>query len=84
MPLIHASGQKVILPMGRISWREILTIVGISGSPKRGGNAEHLLDQALRIATDRGYRTERLLCSVLEMGFCTACGNCRKRGGTAQ
>jgi len=44
--------------MGRISWREILTIVSISGSPKWGGNAEHLLDQALRIAIGRGYRTE--------------------------
>ena len=53
--------------------------MGISGSPKRGGNAEHLLDQALRIATERGYRVERLLCSELEVGFCTACGNCGQR-----
>ncbi len=62
--------------MGRIFWREIFTIVGISGSPNRGGNAEHLLDQALRIATERGYRVERLLCSELEVGFCTDCGEC--------
>ncbi len=51
-------------------------IVGISGSPKRGGNAEHLLDLTLRIATERGYRVERLLCSELEVGFCTDCGEC--------
>ncbi len=50
--------------------------MGISGSPNRGGNAEHLLDQALRIATERGFRTEKLLSSELEVGFCTDCGEC--------
>jgi multimeric flavodoxin WrbA len=54
------------------------TIVGIFGSPNGGGTAEHLLDQALRIATERGFRAERLISSELEVGFCTDCGNCRQ------
>lgn len=51
-------------------------ILGISGSPKNG-NTEYLLDESLKVASERGYRTERLLCSCLHVGFCTDCGECR-------
>jgi len=62
--------------MGRIFWREIFAIVGVSGGPNRGGSAEHLLDLALRIAAERGYGVE----IEVEVGFCTDCGSC---GGPA-
>lgn len=51
-------------------------ILGISGSPKNG-NTEYLLNESLKIASERGYRTESILCSSLRVGFCTDCGDCR-------
>ena len=32
----------------------------------------------MRIATERGFRTERFLCSEFEVRFCTDCGNCER------
>ncbi|ABK13963.1 MULTISPECIES: flavodoxin family protein [Methanothrix] len=53
-------------------------VLGISGSPKSGRNTEYLLQRALRVASERGYRTESVLCSRLRVGFCTDCGECSK------
>ncbi|MBN1322640.1 MAG: flavodoxin family protein [Methanotrichaceae archaeon] len=54
-----------------------MLVVGISGSPKRG-NSEYLLDEALKVASGRGFQTKRLLCSELNVGYCTDCGACGK------
>jgi multimeric flavodoxin WrbA len=51
-------------------------ILGISGSPKSGGNSEYMLNEALKTASERGFQTERLLCSKLEVNFCNDCGEC--------
>ncbi len=53
-------------------------VLGISGSPKSGRNTEYLLQRALRIASERGYRTESVLSSKLNVKFCTDCGECSK------
>jgi multimeric flavodoxin WrbA len=55
-----------------------LIVVGICGSPKKAGNAEFLLGEALGLAKERGFDTEKLLCSELEVTFCTDCGDCSK------
>src|SRR5690606_6454353 len=41
----------------------IMRIVGISGSPRKAGNTEFLLNEALAAAAEQGFQTERLLCS---------------------
>lgn len=51
-------------------------ILGVSGSPKKGGNTEYILDEALKVASERGFKTERLLCSALRVGYCDDCGDC--------
>ncbi|MHC1631117.1 MAG: flavodoxin family protein [Methanotrichaceae archaeon] len=53
-----------------------MMILGISGSPNKDGNAEYLLGEALRVASEYGFRTEKILCSELKIGFCTDCGEC--------
>jgi multimeric flavodoxin WrbA len=53
-------------------------ILGISGSPRKAGNTEFLLGEALKVASERGYYTERLLCSQARVDFCTDCGDCSK------
>ncbi len=53
-------------------------VTGISGSPKKAGNTEFLLNEALSTAEERGFETVRLLCSDLKVDFCTDCGDCSK------
>lgn len=55
-----------------------MMVVGISGSPRTGGNTEFLLSEALAVAKERGFKTERLLCSGLEVNYCHDCGECSK------
>lgn len=53
-----------------------MMILGVSGSPKKGGNTEYILDEALKVASERGFKTERLLCSAHRVGYCDDCGDC--------
>jgi multimeric flavodoxin WrbA len=55
-----------------------MMVVGISGSPRKGGNTEFLLSEALAGAFERGFEVERLFCSELNVGFCKDCGSCAK------
>jgi multimeric flavodoxin WrbA len=55
-----------------------MMVVGISGSPKKGGNTEFLLGEALAVAKERGFETERLLCAEVFVDFCNDCGDCSK------
>jgi len=55
-----------------------MMILGISGSPTKGGNTEYILDEALRVASERGFKTELLLCSSLEVKYCDDCGDCAR------
>jgi multimeric flavodoxin WrbA len=55
-----------------------MMVVGISGSPRKGGNTEFLLSEAMAVAKERGFEIERLLCSELSVGFCKDCGTCAK------
>ncbi|OPX77621.1 MAG: Iron-sulfur flavoprotein [Methanosaeta sp. PtaB.Bin039] len=64
----HCSEKDVVHRMSRM-------VLGISGSPRRG-DTEHIVEEALRIASERGYHTERVLCSEAKIGYCTGCGNC--------
>ena len=42
-------------------------ILGISGSPRVGGNTEILLDKALLGAKSKGARTEKVILNKLKM-----------------
>jgi multimeric flavodoxin WrbA len=55
-----------------------MMVVGICGSPKKGGNTEFLLGEALAVAGERGFDTQRLLISEMKVDFCNDCGDCSK------
>lgn len=54
-----------------------MKITGISGNPNPGGNNEKLVDLALGIAEEKGYETDKILLSKLNVLPCTDCGVCK-------
>lgn len=53
-----------------------MQIVGISGSPRSGGNTETILKEALRVAADAGAEVDFLCLADYQLKPCTACGTC--------
>jgi putative NADPH-quinone reductase len=58
--------------------RSKMQILGISGSPRRGGNADLVLEAILSGASETGADTEILYLSDMEMSSCVGCERCRK------
>jgi len=59
-------------------------MLGIVGSPRRGGNTEILVDEVLRGAEEAGALVEKVILSRLNIAPCRACDACRKAGECAQ
>jgi multimeric flavodoxin WrbA len=57
-----------------------LKILGIYGSPRRGGNSEVVLDRVLEGAAAAGAEIERVYVRNLKMSGCIECGACEKDG----
>ncbi|MBS3947012.1 MAG: flavodoxin family protein [Dethiobacter sp.] len=57
-----------------------MLVLGVSGSPRRGGNSETLLDEALTGAREAGAGVEKIILANLSISPCTACGVCDKTG----
>lgn len=52
-------------------------VLGVLGSPRRGGNTELLLDAALEGAAEEGASIEKVVLDALDIRPCTACDGCR-------
>ena len=61
-----------------------MKVIGLAGSPRRGGNTELLLDQALAGATAAGAETEKIVASTLKMRGCLHCDGCLHTGVCVQ
>ncbi|MCP4542846.1 MAG: flavodoxin family protein [Chloroflexi bacterium] len=59
-------------------------VLGIVGSPRRGGNTEILVDEVLRGAKEAGAQVEKVILSKLEIGPCRGCDACKKVGKCTQ
>lgn len=59
-------------------------LLAIAGSPRKGGNTDRLLQEALRAANQAGMETLLLRVSELNISPCTACGTCWKSGECVQ
>ena len=57
------------------------TVLGILGSPRRGGNAEAMLDKALEGASQAGASCDKISLNELSIRPCQECGGC---DGTAE
>jgi multimeric flavodoxin WrbA len=51
-------------------------VLGIAGSPRRGGNTETLLDQFLDGAEEAGADVEKIATARLDIAGCIACDGC--------
>ncbi|MBT9139499.1 MAG: putative NAD(P)H-dependent FMN-containing oxidoreductase YwqN [Dehalococcoidia bacterium] len=57
-----------------------MLVLGIAGSPRRNGNSEILLDEALSAAAAMGVEVEKVVLSELQYLPCISCGACDKTG----
>lgn len=57
-----------------------MKVLGLFGSPRRGGNTEILLEEALKGAEEEGAEIERLYLTDLKITPCTACHGCDSTG----
>ena len=55
-----------------------MQVLGISGSPRRGGNTDILIQTALGVLADEGLKTEFLSLADRPVKPCMACGGCFK------
>jgi len=55
-------------------------ILAICGSPRRDGNSEQLLDQALAGAKSAGLSSEKIILNELKFVPCQECGDCDQTG----
>jgi len=58
-------------------------VLGLLGSPRRKGNNELLLDQALSGAQSEGAKVEKVVLNELNIAPCQACGQCLSSGECA-
>jgi multimeric flavodoxin WrbA len=59
---------------------ETVKVLGIFGSPRRGGNTDTLLEEALKGAELEGAKVERLILSNFTISACKECHGCDKTG----
>lgn len=57
-----------------------MKILGILGSPRKGGNSDILLDEALRGAREAGAETEKIILDELQIHGCRDCKGCNETG----
>ena len=57
-----------------------MLVLGLAGSPRRGGNSEILLDEALKGAQEAGASVEKVVLCELNFTACISCGTCEKTG----
>jgi multimeric flavodoxin WrbA len=57
-----------------------VNVVGLYGSPRKGGNSDLILDSALEGAQQQGADVKRIYVRDLHMSGCVECGGCEKTG----
>ncbi len=58
-----------------------IRVLGIAGSPRRGGNTDVLVDEVLRGAAEAGAIVDKVWLNALDIGPCQGCDTCQD-GGT--
>ena len=57
-----------------------MRVLGIAGSPRRGGNTDMLLNEVLRGAASQGAETKTIVLSQLNIAPCQHCDGCLETG----
>ena len=61
-----------------------IKVLGIVGSPRRGGNTETLVDEVLAGAAEAAAVVEKIILSDLDIAPCQACDACYRIGACVQ
>lgn len=86
LPRCCATARRVLLVCADGRWWQvdfgevIVKVLGISGSPRRGGNTEILVKLGLEVLAQQGIETEYLSLADHPVKPCLACGGCSKPG----
>lgn len=59
-------------------------VLGVVGSPRRGGNTEILVDEVLAGAREAGAVTEKAILNEMDVNPCQACDECYRTGRCVQ
>lgn len=59
---------------------EKVRVLGVIGSPRRGGNTKALVDEVLRGAEEAGGHAEKAVLSEMDVRPCRACDACSRTG----
>ena len=57
-----------------------MNVLGISGTPRKGGNSEHLLNAALEPFVEAGWGITKILLSEKAIQPCIGCETCFDSG----
>lgn len=68
----------------KIESSEGKSILGIVGSPRKGGNTDTLVDAVLAGAAECGAGSEKIILQELSIAPCRACNYCKKHGKCIQ
>jgi multimeric flavodoxin WrbA len=55
-----------------------MKVVAFCASPRKGGNTDLLVDEALKGAMSTGAQGEKIMLQNIKMGFCTGCRKCKE------
>ena len=65
---------------GAVATSAIFDVVGLSCSPRKGGNTDIMVQQVLATARDAGARVEFLRVAEMKIAPCDACWTCAETG----
>ena len=57
---------------------EEMKVIAFCASPRKGGNTEVLIDEALRGAEDVGAKAEKIMLQNMNIGYCIGCRKCKE------
>jgi multimeric flavodoxin WrbA len=55
-------------------------VIAFCASPRKNGNTDLLVEEALNGARDAGARTEKFMLQKIQMGYCIGCRKCKEPG----
>jgi len=57
-----------------------MKVIGFCASPRKNGNTDLLVDEALKGVTSTGAQGEKVMLQQIKMGFCLGCRKCKDQG----
>jgi len=59
---------------------EDMKVLAFCASPRKGGNTDVLIDEAIRGAEDVGAKAEKIMLQKMKIGYCIGCRKCKDEG----